>query len=91
MKFMDMLRVVVDSLDRLDHVVASVWQLGKRHAGYGVKDEHYDVVREALLSSLEEELGDSFSPETRQAWRSLYDLMATAMKRAAAENLVSQA
>lgn len=84
-KFMDMLRAVVDNLDRLDEVVTSVWQLGKRHAGYGVKDEHYDAVREALIRALQEELGSSITNEVTESWRVLYDLMAAAMKQAAAE------
>ncbi len=87
-KFMDMLGSALESLDNLDHLVTVVWQLGKRHAGYGVKDEHYAVVREALLQSLEEELGEQYTGETGDAWRELYDLMALAMRQAAAEGAV---
>ena len=89
-KFMDMLAVVVENLERLDQVVASVWQLGKRHAGYGVKEKHYDVVREALLGAFDEELGDAFPSETREAWGALFDLIATAMKQAGAEGPLSR-
>ena len=42
----------VDNLDRLDLVLSAVRDLGRRHAGYGVKDSDYDTVETALLLTL---------------------------------------
>ena len=50
---MGMLRVAVGGLDRLDRLVPAVQALGRRHAGYGVRDEHYAMVASALLWTLE--------------------------------------
>ena len=83
-KLMSMLTVVVKGLTKLEAIVPAVQALGKRHAGYGVKDEDYATVGEALLWTLERGLGEAFTPEVRAAWASAYALLATTMKDAAA-------
>jgi hemoglobin-like flavoprotein len=57
--------------------------LGKRHAGYGVQDAHYDTVGAALLKTLGQGLGAEFTPEVKTAWTSVYITMADVMKAAA--------
>ncbi len=74
------LTIAVKGLDHLEDLIPAIHQLGKRHIGYGVKDEHYAVVGEALLWTLEQGLGDAFTPEVREAWRETYTILAkTAM------------
>ncbi len=80
---MGMLAVAVAGLDRLEALVPAVRQLGARHAGYGVKDEHYATVGSALIWTLEQGLGDDFTPETRDAWLAVYTVLAETMKDAA--------
>ncbi len=84
-KLMTMLNTAVKSLNDLDAIVPAVQDMGKRHVGYGVKDEHYDVVAEALLWTLGKGLGDDFTDEVKDAWVAVYTLVATVMKDAAAE------
>lgn len=74
---------VVDHLDRLDRVLPSAEALARRHVGYGVRAEHYDVVGTALLWTLEQGLGARFTAEVRAAWAAAYGALAGAMKRAA--------
>ncbi|MBV9109194.1 MAG: hemin receptor [Gemmatimonadetes bacterium] len=83
-KLMQMITVVVRGLDRLDQLVPAVEALGRRHAGYGVRDEHYETVAAALLWTLEKGLGDAFTPDVMAAWVEAYSLLATVMQRAAA-------
>jgi len=83
-KLMQTLTVVVRGLDRLDQLVPAVEALGRRHAGYGVRDEHYDTVAAALLWTLGEGLGDAFTPVVKAAWTEAYTLLATVMQRATA-------
>ncbi len=80
---MGMLAVAVAGLDRLEQLVPAVRQLGARHARYGVKDEHYATVGSALIWTLEQGLGDDFTPETRDAWLAVYTVLAETMKDAA--------
>ena len=81
---MQTLAVVVKSLDRLEQIVPAVQALGRRHAGYGVRAEHYDTVGSALLCTLEQGLGEGFSPDVRAAWTQAYGTLATVMIDAAA-------
>ncbi len=74
---MQTISVAVKSLDRLESLIPAVEQLGKRHVGYGVKDEHYAIVGEALLWTLQQGLGEDFTPEVREAWAETYNILAT--------------
>ncbi len=78
-KLMAMIATAVAALDRIDSLVPAVRQLGARHAGYGVKEEHYATVGAALLWTLEKGLGAGFTPAVREAWTSTYSLLATTM------------
>ena len=80
---MGMLKVAVAGLARLDEVVPAVQALGRRHSGYGVRDEHYGTVGSALVWTLEQGLGDAFTMETRAAWIRVYGLQAATMQEAA--------
>jgi len=84
-KLMKMINTAVNGLDRLDEIVPAVQQLGARHVAYGVKDEHYDTVGDALLWTLGAGLGDAFTDDTKEAWVIVYGLLAETMKAAAAE------
>jgi hemoglobin-like flavoprotein len=82
---MGMIRVAVAGLTKLDQIVPAVQALGRRHASYGVKDEHYATVGSALIWTLEQGLGDAFTPETRSAWLKVYTVLAETMQQAAAD------
>jgi hemoglobin-like flavoprotein len=83
-KLMQTLAVVVRGLDRMDQLLPAVEALGRRHGAYGVQDEHYEVVAEALLWALGRGLGDAFTPAVSAAWAEAYGVLADVMKRAAA-------
>lgn len=84
-KLMQMLTAAVKGLQRLDRLVPVVEDLGRRHVGYGVTDQHYDTVGAALLWTLEKGLGRAFTPEVREAWTAVYGLLANTMRNAAAK------
>jgi hemoglobin-like flavoprotein len=84
-KLMKMINTAVNGLDRLEAIVPAVQDLGARHVGYGVKAEHYDTVGAALLWTLEQGLGEGFTPEVKDAWAEVYGVLASTMKDAAAK------
>src|SRR6266540_7409444 len=84
-KLMQMLTAAVKGLDHLEQLVPVVQDLGRRHAGYGVADAHYDMVGQALLWTFEKLLGRAFTPELRSAWTAVYTLLAMTMQEAARE------
>jgi hemoglobin-like flavoprotein len=84
-KLMQMITAAVRGLNDLGRLVPVVQDLGRRHVGYGVKDQHYDTVGTALLWTLEKGLGEAFTAEVKEAWTAVYTLLATTMKEAATE------
>ncbi len=70
-KLMTMLTMVVSNLPEPGQVLPSI-----RLADYG-------ATREALLWTLEQALGEDFTPSVRDAWTACYDELAGAMQAAA--------
>jgi hemoglobin-like flavoprotein len=83
-KLMTIVGTAVANLHRLDTIAPTVRELGRRHVGYGVQPSHYQTVASALLWTLEQGLGDEFTPETRQAWVECYMTLASTMQQAKA-------
>lgn len=83
-KLMQMLAVAVNGLPKLDTILVPVQQMGERHTGYGVEPQHYDSVGAALLWTLEQGLGEDYTPEVADAWKTTYVTLSTVMKEAAA-------
>ncbi len=75
-----MLSYMVARLDHPEQLVAEIREMGKRHLGYGVRPEHYAMVGDALLWTLERGLGTDWTPETAEAWGACYTLIAGVMQ-----------
>jgi hemoglobin-like flavoprotein len=71
-KLMAMLAAVVNGLGNLEQILPAASALAKRHVGYGAKAEHYPVVGAALLWTLEQGLGDGWTPDLADAWSTAY-------------------
>jgi hemoglobin-like flavoprotein len=73
-KFLEMITLAVNSLDRPDEIAATLRPLGVQHARAGVRPEHYSAVGTALLWTLEKTLAADFSPAVKSAWSAAYSL-----------------
>jgi hemoglobin-like flavoprotein len=82
-KLLAMISYVINKLDALDDIIAEVAKLAKRHVQYGVKEEHYKAVGEALLWTLEKGLGKFWYKELKEAWVACYTILSGAMIKAA--------
>ena len=78
-KLMTTLGVVVNGLRDLDKILPVAKDLAARHVTYGVTPAHYQPVGEALLWTLEQGLGDAFTPEVQAAWTKAYGILSEAM------------
>ncbi len=87
-KLMTMIGAAVRGLDDLGELTPVVEGLGKRHATYNVKDEHYATVGAALLWTLQQGLGESFTEDVKEAWTIVYTTLADLMKGAANQGAV---
>jgi hemoglobin-like flavoprotein len=71
-KLIAMLAAVVSGLGNLESILPAASALATRHVSYGAKAEHYPVVGAALLWTLEQGLGDGWTPEVADAWSTAY-------------------
>ena len=78
-KLMKMLDQAVGSLDNLDALVEPLKQAGKAHKGCGVAAADYDKVGGSLLWTLEQGLGDAYTPAVEDAWSSTYSTLSSVM------------
>lgn len=83
-RLLEELDALGEALRDLDRLRARTVRLGRRHHEYGVRPEHYAAGREAMEAAMAAVAGDAFDEPTRKAWRSAYDLIATAMQEGAA-------
>ena len=90
-RVMTMIGVAVTGLTRVDTIVPVLRNLGARHVGYGVRDEHYATVGAALLWTLEQGLGPAFTAEARDAWSAAYTLVAMTMQEGARQSMQPKA
>lgn len=84
-KLLSMLGYVINKLDKLDDILDEVKKLAQRHVQYGVKEEHYGVVAVALLWTLEQGLGEDWTPKVKEAWITCYTILSGAMIQATSQ------
>jgi hemoglobin-like flavoprotein len=82
-KLMQAIGMAVASLERPDLLVPKLQDMARRHVAYGVQRSHYASVGAALLWTLDEALGESFTPEMRDAWAEAFAILADVMMDAA--------
>jgi hemoglobin-like flavoprotein len=81
-KLMTMLAMVVYNLPEPGRILPAIRDLAVRHVGYGVKLADYQALGEALLWTLEQALGEDFTPAAQEAWTVCYYELAGEMKAA---------
>lgn len=81
--FMSMLSLAVNGLGAFDSLKPALRDLAARHAGFGVKAEHYAPLGAALIWVMEQNLGEGFTEEVRSAWISVYGALSQVMIEAA--------
>ncbi len=83
-KIMSTLEWVVSSLEQFDSMRPALEDLGRQHAGYGVRPEQYETVASALLWAFAQALGPDFDLATRAAWKRALAAVSAAMLEGAA-------
>ncbi len=80
------LDMIVANLASPEENSAMLTAMGKRHAGYGAKPEHYELVTDLLVESMRELLGDDAPNQTLEEWRTALRLISRQMIAAAGPN-----
>lgn len=77
----------------MDHIEDAAWlretlgALGDKHVGYGVTNEMYAWVGDALLATLAEVAGEAWTPEVAAAWTEAYGAIAGMMMAGSAATM----
>ncbi len=88
---MMMIAGAVRGLSNAPALIPVLKDLGARHAGYGVREHHYDTVGNALIWTLQAGLGQDFTDEVCAAWVEAYKLLAGVMRQGARETQLAKA
>lgn len=64
------------NIDNLGALTGAVEVIAQKHASLQIKPEHYPIVGENLLASIEEVLGEAASVEVIDAWAAAYGVLA---------------
>jgi class 3 adenylate cyclase/hemoglobin-like flavoprotein len=75
-----MLGGIIYTMSRPEHMQLGLKELGRNHARYGVKPEHYPVVLESLLETIEEQLGELYTENLAVAWEKALVMVTSEMK-----------
>jgi nitric oxide dioxygenase len=78
-KLLGALALVVQNLRKPDVLAGALKGLGQRHAGFGVRPEHYPIVGAVLLETFAAFLGQRWTPELRDAWAEAYQAICAIM------------
>jgi hemoglobin-like flavoprotein/Leucine-rich repeat (LRR) protein len=74
--------MVIDNIRSPDSIEKILVDLGRRHFGYGVVPTYYYAVTGTLLDTMQNVLGERFTPELRQAWADGFSAIAQVMMSA---------
>lgn len=76
---MNAIDLAVQNLDNPDVLIPKLKALGRAHAMFDLTETEFGYVGQALLSVLEEGLGDAFSPKLKAAWVATYAIITDVM------------
>lgn len=84
-KLLDTLVMVIEHVREPQRVTGLLQELGKRHAGYGARTEHYSIVCSILMECLAKEAGKEWSPQLDAEWSQALAIVSHIMIEAANE------
>ena len=82
-KLTQTLTFIVDHLDDTEVLLQAARDLAIRHVDYGVTPEQYGSVGSALIGTLQQLLGSTFTPEDEAAWLRVYTVLSDHMTTSA--------
>ena len=76
-----MLGGIIYTMSRPEYMQLGLQELGRNHARYGVKPEHYPVVLESLLETIQIQLGELWNEKLATAWKQALTMITDEMKK----------
>jgi len=82
-RIMETIALAVRQLENPYALRDGLHELGARHRDYGVKEIDYGTMEAAFMDMMQARLGDRLTPEAREAWATVFDIVAAMMKEGA--------
>jgi hemoglobin-like flavoprotein len=80
LKVIRLLGAAIYGLSDPDVLTPILRTLGRKHFEYGVRDQDYELLAEALIWTLRQGLGDAFDAEHEAAWTRVYSVLTAHMR-----------
>ncbi|WP_373092670.1 globin domain-containing protein [Zhongshania sp.] len=87
-KLFALLGAAVRSLDNIDGLQVVVSSLGRRYTAQGIDNQHFALMSQALLETLEMALGDEFTGDVAVAWTAGSALLLETLSESTAKTTV---
>ena len=85
------LAVVARNADRLDMLEGALMGLGAQHVQFGTRPEHYPIVRDLLVETIAEALGETCTPQLRADWTAAFNTVIALMLKGHAKAVLDVA
>lgn len=85
------LALLVRNLAFQDMLEEAVMDLGAQHLRWGARLQHYPVVRDALLGSIGDSLGERWTQQLQDDWKTLIDQVVATMQKGAMRTALREA
>jgi hemoglobin-like flavoprotein len=76
---------VLDHLEDAPWLTSTLGQLGAKHVAYGVTNDMYDMVGDALLATLAEVAAEAWTDQVRDQWTMAFGAIASMMQAGASQ------
>ncbi len=80
LKLMTTFNIAVNGLRHPTSIAPMLGKLGQLHEQANVELSHYETLRLALLTTLEQHLGTQYTPEIAAAWSAAYGMIVALMQ-----------
>lgn len=78
-KLNEVLETVVRTIEYPERLIAPVTTLAKRHVGYGVEKEHYDLVKSTMIQTMVDKTPGGLSDSEVEAWEAALGVLTAMM------------
>jgi A/G-specific adenine glycosylase len=77
------LAIIVGRLNRPEQLIPLLEDIGRRQTAYGIRQDHYPLFEQALLSTLSRGLAEAFTSEVEAAWSAAWQMLSSIVRTAA--------
>src|SRR6266478_5774221 len=85
-RFFQALTQIAEAQDDRDSLTGYLQELGRAHRKFGVRERHYEVLRRALIATLQRFAAPRWNETAKHAWETAFNHAATVMIEAASQD-----